>query len=146
MFRKAAFSVVLLLQLLAAPSVAAEYQEGQVWSYGTRAGEEGSRLYIVRIDRELSIRPIFHIYVDGLKLKNPLMEGGLQEHLPHAPVDQETLDASVVELLQADASMPHIGEGYSLWREAFGQGRAGVFTQPVSEIVQHIENAFNAPK
>jgi hypothetical protein len=145
MLKKAAFSVVLLLQLLAVPAFATDFQEGQVWSYRTRPGEEASRIFIVRIDRDLSVRPIFHIYVDGLKLKNPLMEGGLQEHLPYAPVDGESLEASVVELLQSDAPMPHIGEGYSLWREAFGQGRAGVFTQPVDEIVQHIEGAFNKP-
>lgn len=143
MFRKAAFSIALLLQLLAVPALAIDFREGQIWSYHTRPGEEASRIFIVRIDRELSARPIFHIYVDGLKLRNPLMEGSLQDHLPHAPVDEETLEASVVELLQSDAPMPHIGEGYSLWREAFGQGRAGVFTQPLDEIVQHIEDAFN---
>lgn len=144
MLKKATLAVVLQLLVLvwAGPSLAADYQAGQVWSYQTRPGEEASRLYIVRVDRELSARPIFHIYLDGLKLKNSLMEGGEQKNLPHAPVSQESLDGSVVELLQADAPMPNIGEGYALWRLAFGRGETGVFTLPVKDVVQYIEDAF----
>ena len=150
MLKTVAVAAVLLLQLLvlslpAGPVLAADYAAGQIWSYHTRPGEEDSRLYIVRIDRELSAKPIFHIYVDGLKLKNPLMTGGIQDHLPHAPVSQESLDASVVALLKSDAPMPNIAEGYSLWRLAFGRGQAGVFTMPVKEVVQYIEDAFNKP-
>lgn len=140
MLKKAALAVVLLLS--AFPAIAADYQAGQIWSYKTRPGEEASRLYIARVDRELSARPIFHIYVDGLQLKNALMEGGVQKNLPHAPVSQESLDSSVVELLQAEAPMPNIGEGYALWRLAFGRGEAGVFTIPVKDVVQYIEDAF----
>ncbi|WP_340117755.1 hypothetical protein [Pelagibius sp. 7325] len=140
MLKKAALAVVLLLS--AFPALAADYQAGQIWSYRTRPGEEASRLYIVRIDRELSTRPIFHIYLDGLALKNALMEGGVQKTLPYAAVSQETLDASVVELLASDAPMPNIGEGYSEWRLAFGRGQTGVFTLPVKDVVQYIEDAF----
>jgi len=149
MLKKAALACVLLLSILlptlpvwTGAALAADYQAGQVWRYQTRPGEEASRLYIVRVDRDLSARPIFHIYLDGLKLKNDLMEGGVQKNLPHAPVSQESLDNSVVELLQAEAPMPNIAEGYALWRLAFGRGEAGVFTLPVKDVVQYIEDAF----
>lgn len=148
MMRKAAAAILLLLGLLAAavPALAADYAVGQVWSYKTRPGEEGSKLYIVRIDRELASEPIFHIYVDGLQLKNPLMEGGIQKNLPHAPVTQKALDGSVVELLESDALLPNIAEGYSMWRLAFGRGQAGVFNVPVDQIIGIIEEAFNKPR
>jgi len=149
MLKKAALAVVLLVSVLvpavvvcAGPALAADYEAGQVWRYQTRPGEEASRLYIVRVDRELSARPIFHIYLDGLKLKNALMEGGVQKNLPHAAVSQESLDSSVIELLQAEAPMPNIGEGYAIWRLAFGRGETGVFTLPVKDVVQYIEDAF----
>ncbi len=140
MLKKAALAVALLLS--AFPALAADYQAGQIWRYQTRPGEEASRLYIVRVDRGLAEQPIFHIYLDGLQLKNALMEGGVQKNLPHAPVSQGSLDDSVVELLQADAPMPNIAEGYALWRLAFGRGEAGVFTMPVKDAVQYIEDAF----
>ncbi|GAB4352824.1 MAG: hypothetical protein Kow00114_01660 [Kiloniellaceae bacterium] len=140
MLKKAALAAVLLLT--AFPALAADYQAGQIWRYQTRPGEEASRLYIVRVDRGLADQPIFHIYLDGLQLKNALMEGGVQKNLPHAAVSQQSLDSSVVELLQSDAPMPNIAEGYALWRLAFGRGQTGVYTMPVKDIVQYIEDAF----
>ena len=146
MLKKIAVAIFLLLQPVAAPALATDFQEGQIWSYQTRPGEESSRIFIVRIDRGLSSRPIFHIYVDGLKLKNPLIKGGIQDHLPYEPVSQESLEASVTRLLQSDAGMPDISEGYTAWLLAFENRQTGVFTMPVKDIVQHIENAFNKPK
>ena len=140
------FSLGLLLLALAGPVQAIDFQVGQVWSYRTRPNEQNSQLYVVRIDRDLGSRPIFHIYVDGLKLKNPRIKGGIQTQLAHMPVSQESLDASVVSMVQANASLPDITEGYVIWREAFLDGRAGVFTMTVGEAVQYIENAFNKPK
>ena len=142
MNRKLAAALVLLLQLLALPAVAASFEVGQVWRYNTRPGEEASRLYIAHIDRDLATRTIFHLYIDGLKLQNPLMAGGVQDHLTHVPVSRETLEASVTELQQENVLPPDISEGYVLWREAFEKGQAGVFTVPVAQIVGIIEQAF----
>jgi hypothetical protein len=141
-----AFSLGLLLLALAAPAQAIDFQVGQAWSYRARANEQASQIYIVRIDRDLGSRPIFHVYVDGLKLKNPLIEGGVQDHLVHLPLSQEALDASVVAMVQANAALPDISEGYDVWRSAFLEGRAGVFTMPLSDAIQYIENASNKPK
>ncbi|HEY9536912.1 MAG TPA: hypothetical protein VIS03_04905 [Kiloniellaceae bacterium] len=146
MMKKAVLAVIVLLSLAAAPALAASFEEGQIWRYQTRPGEEASRLFIARIDRGLGTQSIYHIYVDGLKLKNPLYEGGVQDHLPHAPVTRQALEASVTELLQEDAAMPDISEGYAAWLLAFEKGQAGVFTQPVNQIVQLIENAFSQVK
>src|SRR3546814_18176590 len=120
--------------------------EGQIWRYQTRPGEEDSRLFIARIDHGLSSQPIYHIYLDGLQLKNPLMAGGVQKNLPFAPVSREALEASVTELLQSDAAMPAISEGYAAWLRAFEERQAGVFTLPVNQIVQHIADAYTRPK
>jgi len=138
---------LLLLGALpaAAPACAIEFRPGQIWAYQTRPGEEASKLYLARIDRDLGSRALFHLYVDGLQLKNPKFPGGVQDHLVHIPVSREALEASVTELLQSDAAMPDISEGYALWLLSFEKGQAGVFTIPVAQAIQHIENAFNAP-
>jgi len=151
MLKKALVAAVLALAVSAAavvgaPARAASFEEGQIWRYDTRPGEENSRLFIARIDRGLGGQTIYHIYLDGLKLKNRLYEGGVQDHLPHAPVTRQALEASVTELLQSDAAMPDISEGYAVWLLAFEKGQAGVFTRPVKEIVQYIEDAFAQTK
>jgi hypothetical protein len=146
MMKKAVLAITLLLSLAAAPAVAATFEEGQIWRYQTRPGEEASRLFIARIDRGIGTQTIYHIYLDGLKLKNPLYEGGVQDHLPHAPVTRQSLETSVTELLEENATMPDIAEGYAAWLLAFEKGQAGFFTLPVNQIVQHIEDAFAQAK
>lgn len=142
MFKKILIALVLLLQVPALPAAAAELEAGQIWRYQTRAGEEDSRLFIARVDRGPSGQAIYHIYLDRLKLRNPLMPGGMQDHMPYAPVTRESLDASVIELLQSNAEMPDISEDYAVWLLAFEKGQTGVFTMPVQQIVQHIEDQF----
>jgi hypothetical protein len=139
-------TLTLALAWTGAPARAASLEEGQIWRYDTRPGEEGSRLFIARIDRGLGGQTIYHIYLDGLQLKNPLFAGGVQDRLLHAPVTREALEASVTELLQSDAEMPDISEGYAEWLLAFEKGQAGVFPMPVKEIVQYIEDAFAQAK
>ena len=146
MMKKAVLAIIFLLSLAAMPALAASFEEGQIWRYHTRPGEEASRLFIARIDRGIGTQTIYHIYLDGLKLKNPLYEGGVQDHLPHAPVTRQSLEMSVTELLEENATMPDIAEGYAAWLLAFEKGQAGFFTLPVNQIVQHIEDAFAQAK
>ena len=146
MMKKAVLAIVFLLSLAAAPALAASFEEGQIWRYQTRPGEEASRLFIVRIDRGLGAQTIYHIHLDGLKLKNRLYEGGVQDHVPHAAVSRQALEASVTELLESDAKMPDISEGYAEWLLAFEKGQTGVFNIPAKQIVQAFEDAFAQAK
>lgn len=146
MLKKVALALGVLLSLAALPAAAQEFREGQIWRYQTRPGEEGSRLFIARIDRGLGTQSIYHIYLDGLQLKNPLYPGGVQDHLPHAPVTRQALEASVIELLESNAKMPDISEGYAEWLLAFEKGQTGVFTIPAKQIVQVFEDAFAQAK
>ena len=119
----------------------AKYKIGQVWNYNTREGEEGSRIFIVRADPDEKLGTIYHIYVDGLRIKNPHSASGSQDHLPHSPVSEKTLDDSVTSLAIENAlDLPDVSEGYKTWKEAFDNGQGGIFTIPVSQIVQYIED------
>lgn len=121
----------------------AGYEEGQVWKYKTRAGEEESLLYIVKIDEVKGYGRIYHIYVDGLKIKNPHTESKIQDNLPHAPVDESTLNESVTQQFKGSKAIPDISNGYKLWKEPFDKGEAGVFNIPVKRIIEHIEQIIN---
>jgi hypothetical protein len=118
-----------------------KYKIGQVWNYNTREGEEASRVFIVRAEPDEKLGTIYHIYIDGLNIQNPHSESGSQDHLPHSPVSEQTLDDSVTTLaIENDPNLPDVSEGYKTWREAFDKGEGGVFTIPVSQIVQYIED------
>ena len=137
------FLLPLAMGLLMNQSALADYKPGQVWKYKTRAGEEGSLIYVVKVDAEKGHGSIYHIYVDGLRIRNPHLSGGIQSELPHAPVDKSTLDASVTELVRDKKQIPDISGGYATWREAFDAGEAGVFNIPVAKIIDYIEQAIS---
>jgi hypothetical protein len=123
-----------LLALLAFLTVAASphrYAEGQVWSYATRTGDQGSLLKIQKIESAPDGTRIFHISVIGFRLKKP----SLVPMLPHAPVSQQTLDTSVVALRPDPGKFPPADAGIVEWRQAHG----GVFSIPVADIIEVLD-------
>lgn len=136
--------VIFMLAGFAMSASASEhFEEGQVWRYNTRAGEESSQLYIVQIDAHEKLGLIYHIALDGLKLKNPQIEGGLQTELSHLPIDEAALQASVTQLLSENVPMPDISEGYGHWKAVFDAGEGGVFNIPAEQVVGYIEEIVN---
>lgn len=137
-------AVFSLLSIFGVAS-AADYAEGQVWAYRTRAGEERSTLLINRVETDARHGKIFHISVSGVRVRNPRVAGGISTELPHFPVSEETLRKSVTRLVGKRAPNPDYLEGYKAWKAAFDAGKAGVFTTSVAEIVGFVEEAINKP-
>ena len=121
-----------------------KYKEGQVWSYKTRENESNSKIYIVKIEYNKTIGKIYHIYIDNLNIKNPYQKSKIQNNLSHSSVSEKTLDDSVIKIVTAKyENNIDISDGYVAWKEAFDDGKAGVFTIPVNEIIQCIEDVAN---
>ena len=121
-----------------------KYKEGQVWSYKTRENESNSKIYIVKIEYNKTIGKIYHIYIANLNIKNPYQKSKIQNNLSHSPVSEKTLDDSVIKIVTAKyENNINISDGYVAWKEAFDDGKAGVFTIPVNEIIQCIEDVAN---
>lgn len=137
--------LVLIMSLLSMFSFAkaAEYSEGQVWSYKTRAGEEKSTVLINKIEINEKLGKIYHISLNEVKVKNPHIAGSFSNDLPHFPVSEETMKKSLIKLVGKSAPNPGYLEGYNTWKAAFDAGEAGIFTISVSEIVGFIEDAIN---
>ena len=111
----------------AAPS---KYSEGQVWEYNNRPQDAGSLLKIQRVSM-VANRMIYHVSIIGVHFARP----GIAGMLSHAPVSEETLDASVTRLSSRSVVFPllsTVDEGIVEWERAKG----GVFTIPVSQIVE----------
>jgi hypothetical protein len=110
-----------------------KYVTGQVWEYRTRQQDAGSLLKVQRVEM-LGLTKVYHISVIGVHFSTP----GIAGVLPHIPVSDETLDASVTSLSATKPDFPTtaLEEGVVEWRSAKG----GVFTIPMSQIIGIIDN------
>ena len=121
------------------------FAEGQIWSYHARPGEEGSTILINKIEADPALDAIYHIGVLGVRVKNPRSPSGVTTNLPHLPVSAQTLEKSCIELIGYAKPDPQYLDGYAIWKEEFDQGRAGIFTITVAEIVGVIATGISQP-
>ena len=145
--------LLLLITLLAWPGAgpgagdagaddkAEKYRPGQVWSYQARQQDQGSDLIVVAVDQDPTLGTIVHVQVRGVSLAEPGGTARRTTNIGHMPFAAEALDRSVVEHL-GDAPLPNFQEGYDLWRAAFDDGKAGVYSITVAEAVETIEQAL----
>ena len=115
------------------------YRVGQVWRYQTRPGEEASRVIVGRIEKIEGIGPVVHVKLTGLRLRG---SQGVATVMFHAPVAEPQLSESVTELTDERGDLEGFAEGYTMWLSAYRGGKAGVFTLPLAEIVDSMEEAL----
>ena len=116
------------------------YQAGQIWSYKTRPGEEDSTLIIVKTEYyDEVIGNVVHISVTGVTIKNPNVEGGIIDNVPHMPFSESAITASAVKLIDQGGDLPSFEHGYNKWKNA----SEGVFTIQVSEAIEGVELGLN---
>lgn len=125
---------------------ASQFSEGQVWSYKNRIGEGGSTVLINKVESHPKLGKIFHISIFGVKVKNSRVADGISTDFPHFPVSQETLNKSVIKLIGKREENPEYLNGYNIWKQAFDNGEAGIFTITLAEIVRVIEESINPKK
>lgn len=118
--------------------------EGQVWTYDTRDGEEGSTLLINRIDDDPELGVVFHLGLRGLRVRNDRAPGGVATVMSHCPVSLSTLQRSLRDLVGEEEPDPGYLAGYRQWREAADGGEGGVWDLTIAEIVDVMEQVINA--
>lgn len=119
-----------------------KYTIGQEWNYKTRKGEEKSTLKILKIEEYPKQGKVIHISIGNLNMGNPDVEKGFAKEFTHIPITEEALDKSVTELKKTKVKLPNKIDGYDYWKKEFDQGIAGVFSIPVSEIVDLMEESI----
>ena len=121
-----------------------QYAVGQLWACQGRHDGEQPTLLINRIDQHpLGGGNIYHVTLEGLKIRNPRVPEGVMTQLAHAPVTDQTLQRSQLRLLGQRAADPAYLQGYGQWREAFDAGNAGSFGVSVATILEIIERQLN---
>src|SRR5262245_24931597 len=78
-------------------SEAADLKPGQIWEYRTRAGEEGSRLTVLKIESHPKLGNIVHVALDGLHIRNPAIPGGSSSKVAHLPYQEAALRQSLTK-------------------------------------------------
>ena len=149
---KKAVLTLLLVSLLGCTNAKTDYnfkddtfKVGQKWHYKTRPQDEGSLLTILKTENYSNDGIVVHIAVNGLKLKNPNKPDGYTDLVGHLPVSKKTLAESVTTLESENNKLPdNYKEGYDSWKKEFDAGKAGIFSIPVSEILETIEDTMKS--
>jgi hypothetical protein len=119
-----------------------QFRAGQVWRYRTRPAEEGSRMIVGRVELSARGDVIVHVQLHGLDIRNPQVPSGRSTVIQHLPIAEAQLLASVLEVTAEDGVVQDFEEGYALWRESYLEGKAGVFTLGLAEIVALMEQTI----
>jgi len=114
-----------------------KYHPGQVWRYKTRAGEENSRVTILKVESLLKVGTIIHVSVDNTRLRNSVTRTA-SHNFQHMTFTKDSLERSVTELQKDNSEIPDLS-GYEQWRADCG----GVYTNTVAEAIEVAEFTFN---
>ena len=117
---------------------------GQIWKYKTRPEEEYSTLTILKVEKNEKDGIIVHIYVDGLKLKNPHIFNGISEDIKHLPLSENAVLMCITTLISENNKLPDFEDGYNSWKTAFDNNKGGIFNIEVGEVVKYVEQTLNS--
>jgi len=123
-----------------------QFKVGECWSYKTRAGEEASFIVIQKIESLPKEGEVVHISVCDVKIKTAAAEKGIVDKIGHLPIAGASLRSSLKERVTKTIPETEWKQGYKIWREAYDAGKAGVFTQSVSDCVVYMDNVLSSRK
>jgi hypothetical protein len=127
------------------PAAASEgaFAPGERYRYASRASEPDATFLVLKVEEHEATGRIVHVRADGLKLKNPSDPSGYADTITHMPFADAALRSSAKARVAAGVPVPDFAAAYDNWRRAFKDDGAGVFTVPLAEAVQVMENAIN---
>jgi hypothetical protein len=118
----------------AQPLKETRFAVGQAWTY-VGAPTPDSRVVIGAIDIEPHGR-IFSIGISGVLFRDKQTGNTVQNDIFHAPLDEASLDRSVIALDGVSAAPPEgFADGYAQWQHDREHEGAGFFTITVAEII-----------
>lgn len=124
--------------------MADRFNSGQIWQARGRPQDGDVHILILAVTDDQVIGKIYSNALTGVRIRNPGIEGGMQTTLPHAPVTEDVLIADAIELVAGDgpiADHPDFSDCYLQFRELYDEGDAGVFTIPITQIIDLVEQA-----
>jgi hypothetical protein len=124
------------------PVTDSSFARGQVWSYQTRPGEEGSLLVVGAIDRAPRSGRVVHIKVTGVFFKAPQLPGGYAHEIMHLTLTEDALLESVTEQVDVPGvTLRGFDGGYANWLDAYEAGTTYVRKVPLAEALTALEES-----
>jgi hypothetical protein len=120
-----------------------KYHAGEEYSFGGRPGDAQPRFLVLKVDFHKKMGNIVHLRINGIRLKNPKAPSGYFDNVSHFPIAEAALDKSDPKLLKSGIPVPDFQEGYQQWRKPFEEGKAGIWSDPLSQCLQSMERASN---
>ena len=128
-----------VLWSMVAFSASKDLKVGDIWAYKNRPGEDGSTLTILKIENYPKMGKVVHIRVDGFRMINPVA-GNEFNDMPHMPFQAKALERSITHRVRETADIPDLNQGYTAWKAAFDEGKAGVFKISVRQTLDGLIN------
>ena len=115
-------------QLTALPEQpASKFRAGQVWAFKPPTNQPNAKLTVLRVENGGKLGTIVHIALSGVSYGNG------QTHIQHLPFAESAIERSVTALERESGPVPDFADGYREWRQAFDEGKGGVFAITVAE-------------
>jgi len=121
------------------PSIS-KYKPGNEYSFAGRPADEKPYFLVLKVDAHPKEGNIVHIAIRGVRIINPKAPKGFSDSIGHFPISEAALDKSSPTLLQTGAPLPDFKEAYQLWRKPFEEGKAGMWTAPLAECLQALDD------
>lgn len=118
-------------------------ESGQIWKYNTRAGEDSSRVAILKVEKYDDEGVVVHIAVKGININNPQKDSRKAEDISHLPFSKEAVIESLTDLESSNNDLPDFENGYQQWKQAFNTGKGGIFTIEIKDAVEYVEQTMN---
>lgn len=96
---------------------------------------------IVALEDDERDGPIVHVLLADLRLRTPWGPNEFQDFL-YSPVAERAFRASTIEVAATGEDTSRADEGLAAWRAARRQGRAGIWSIPLGEVVASMEEAI----
>lgn len=116
---------------------------GQVWHYDHRPHEAASQVVICHLEEDERLGSIAHVVIEGVNLGPNRRTGRPVETIGHMPFAAQAVRESITVLAGRREELPNFLEGYNLWKEAFGNGNAGIFTIAIKDAVGVVESMLS---
>ncbi len=118
-----------------------KYVVGSEYSFKARPSEEKARFLVLRVDPH-QVGPIVHIALEGVHLKNPKAPTGFTDQVRHLPIVESALDKSGPQLLRSGLPVPDFQAAYEPWKKSFAKRKAGLWTIPLADCLQALEQTL----
>jgi hypothetical protein len=101
--------------------------------------DSGATATICHVDDD-PFGSVIHVRIEGIRLPNPEVAGGVSKGIHLMPFTEEALSESVGPMIADSIEVTNWETAYEAWRDAYEEGEATVWSLPVYDAVQVMQS------